>query len=140
MLPLVIDMLFLRLHPNKSIRLAGLSSRRYLMAMTKILAVAVVLGVTGGSAFAQISTSISPAASPPVASVPRPDSRPAAAPAAGANSFTETQARDRIEAHGYADVSGLVKDAQSIWRGKATKGGAPVSVALDYQGNIFPSK
>jgi hypothetical protein len=36
----------------------------------------------------------------------------------------------------YADVTGLTKDDKSIWRGKATKDGKPVSVALDYQGNI----
>ena len=84
------------------------------MATTKILGVAVVLGAIGGSAFAQISTSISPAASPPAVSATNSDSRPVAAPAAGANSFTETQARSRIEAHGYANVSALAKDAQSI--------------------------
>jgi hypothetical protein len=110
------------------------------MAITEILAVAVVLGVISGGALAQISTSISPAASPPVVSAATAASRPVAAPVAGANSFTEAQARSRIETHGYANVSGLTKDAQSIWRGKATKGGAPVNVALDYQGNIFPSK
>jgi hypothetical protein len=111
------------------------------MAITKILAVAVVLGVIGaGGALAQISTPINPATNPPAVSGTSLDPRPAAAPVAGANSFTEKQARSRIEAHGYANVSELTKDAQSIWRGKATKGGAPVSVALDYQGHIFPSK
>jgi len=54
----------------------------------------------------------------------------------GANSFTEAQAQDRIKNAGYADVSGLAKDDKGIWRGKATKGGKPVSVGLDYQGNI----
>jgi hypothetical protein len=58
------------------------------------------------------------------------------APAAGANSFTEGQARSRIEAAGYTDISGLMKDKDGVWRGKASKGGKPASVSLDYQGNV----
>lgn len=58
------------------------------------------------------------------------------APAAGSNSFTQAQARSRIEKAGYSNVSRLVKDKNGIWRGTATKEGATVSVALDYQGNI----
>ena len=49
---------------------------------------------------------------------------------------TESQAKARIEANGYTNVSALKKDDQSIWRGTATKGGKQVSVALDYQGNV----
>ena len=58
------------------------------------------------------------------------------APLAGANSFTESQAKARIEANGFSNVSGLKKDDGSIWRGTAMKDGKSVSVALDYQGNI----
>lgn len=58
------------------------------------------------------------------------------APVAGANSFTESQAKARIEANGFANVTGLKKDDQSVWRGTATKDGKQVSVALDYQGNV----
>lgn len=58
------------------------------------------------------------------------------APLAGANSFTESQAKARLEANGFTNVTGLKKDDGSIWRGQATKDGKPVSVALDYQGNI----
>ncbi|TGQ62670.1 DUF4142 domain-containing protein [Mesorhizobium sp. M00.F.Ca.ET.186.01.1.1] len=54
----------------------------------------------------------------------------------GANSFTEDQAKSRIEDAGYSDVSKLTKDDQGIWRGQATKAGKAVAVALDYQGNI----
>jgi sporulation protein YlmC with PRC-barrel domain len=57
-------------------------------------------------------------------------------PLAGANSFTESQARDRIEASGYTGVTALTKDEQSIWRGMAMKGGKSVRVALDYKGNV----
>jgi hypothetical protein len=57
-------------------------------------------------------------------------------PLAGANSFTESQARDRIEANGFTAVTALAKDEQSIWRGMAMKGGKSVRVALDYKGNV----
>ena len=58
-------------------------------------------------------------------------------PVAGANSFTESQAKSHIEAAGYTAVSALTKDNDGIWRGKGTKDGATHSVALDYQGNVF---
>lgn len=60
------------------------------------------------------------------------------APAAGANSFTEGQAKARLEKDGYTSVTALTKDPNGVWRGKATKGGQPVDVAVDYQGNIVP--
>ena len=58
------------------------------------------------------------------------------APVAGANSFTEGQARARIEERGFAQVTDLKKDDQGIWRATAMKDGKSVAVALDYQGNI----
>ncbi|MCA0032157.1 DUF4142 domain-containing protein [Mesorhizobium sp. B263B2A] len=66
------------------------------------------------------------------ASTPKPP-----APVPGANSFTETQAKNHIEDAGYTDVSSLAKDSQGIWRGQAKKDGKSTSVALDYQGNVF---
>lgn len=60
----------------------------------------------------------------------------AGAPIAGANSFTEGQARSRIEARGFANVTGLSKDSQGIWHATATKNGKQTQVALDYQGNV----
>ncbi|MBK1659036.1 RodZ family helix-turn-helix domain-containing protein [Paracraurococcus ruber] len=65
--------------------------------------------------------------------------RTATTPAAGANSFTEGQAKSRIEAAGFTDVSGLQKDDQGVWRGRASRGGQQVSVALDFQGNVVPN-
>lgn len=60
-------------------------------------------------------------------------------PVAGANSFTEGQAKSRIEEAGYTAVTGLKKDDQGVWRGKASKGGkAGVDVSLDFQGNVNP--
>jgi hypothetical protein len=58
------------------------------------------------------------------------------APVAGRNSFTENQAKSRIEQAGYTNVSDLEKDKDGIWRGKATKAGGPKRVSLDFQGNI----
>jgi hypothetical protein len=58
------------------------------------------------------------------------------APVAGANSFTEGQAKSRIETAGYGNVSGLTKDDNGVWRGKASKGGATQDVAVDFQGNV----
>ena len=56
----------------------------------------------------------------------------------GANSFTEGQAKSRIEARGYTNVSNLQKDDSGVWRGKAMKGGKSVDVSLDFQGNVVP--
>jgi len=63
----------------------------------------------------------------------------AAAPVPGSNSFTMVEARKRLEAGGFSKVTGLQKDRDGIWRGKATKDGAPVNVYLDYQGNVGAS-
>ncbi len=95
-----------------------------------------MLGViSAGAAVAQTATTNQ---SPTPSAVTTGDaaSKTSAAPVAGANSFTESEARSRIEAHGYTGVTGLMKDDQSIWRGKAMKDGQPVNVALDFQGNI----
>jgi hypothetical protein len=60
----------------------------------------------------------------------------AGAPFAGANSFTEGQARDRVLAAGFGDVSSLRKDDKGIWRGTAQLNGKAVNVAVDYKGNV----
>jgi putative membrane protein len=57
-------------------------------------------------------------------------------PIAGANSFSEGQARSLIESRGYSDVSALVNDRQGIWHGTATKGAVRVHVYVDYKGNV----
>ena len=58
------------------------------------------------------------------------------APVAGANSFTEGQAKSRIESNGFSNVSDLKKDDSGVWRGKAQKDGKSVNVSLDFQGNV----
>jgi hypothetical protein len=62
------------------------------------------------------------------------------APVAGRNSFTEGQARSKIEQAGYTNVSDLKKDDNGVWRGKARKGGSATSVSVDFQGNVNPAK
>ena len=54
----------------------------------------------------------------------------------GANSFTEGQARQHILNSGYTDVTGLTKGQDGVWRGTATHNGSPVSVAMDFKGNV----
>ena len=58
--------------------------------------------------------------------------RTAAAPVPG----PMAQAARRISRAGFTKVTGLKKDNQGIWRGQAQKDGNPVSVSLDYQGNV----
>ena len=56
----------------------------------------------------------------------------------GADTLNDDQAKLRIEAKGYSNVSGLQKDNRGIWRGKATmKDGTAVAVILDLEGNIY---
>jgi len=93
----------------------------------------------GGAAPATTATTNAPAAdhnAPSNPAVKTTEGNNPGAPAAGANSFTEGQAKSRIEARGYANVSGLAKDHDGLWRGKAMKDGKAVNVTLDYQGNV----
>ncbi|MGE4043295.1 MAG: hypothetical protein AB7F35_00475 [Acetobacteraceae bacterium] len=62
--------------------------------------------------------------------------RNALVPAAGANSFTEGQARSRLESNGFNNVGNLVKDEDGVWRGQATRDGRQTQVWLDYKGNV----
>ena len=62
------------------------------------------------------------------------------APAAGANIFTEGQAKSRIESNGCANVSDLRKDDQGVWRGKAMKDGKSVNVASTSKATSPPSR
>ena len=54
----------------------------------------------------------------------------------GANSFTEGQAKSRIESAGFTDVSALTKDDQGVWRGTGMRDGQKRQVGFDYKGNI----
>ena len=78
-------------------------------------------------------------AAPPAVTTSNADSKTAAAPVKGANSFTMDEARRRIEAGGFSQVTDLKKDDDGIWRGQAMRSGASVSVFCDYQGNVGAS-
>jgi hypothetical protein len=62
------------------------------------------------------------------------------APVAGRNSFTEGQAKSKIEGAGYTNVSELKKDDNGVWRGKASKAGSSTDVSVDFQGNVNTAK
>lgn len=62
--------------------------------------------------------------------------REATAPAAGATSFTEGQARDRLAERGYSDPIQLTRAEDGSWRGTATQDGQSINVVVDYQGNV----
>ena len=64
--------------------------------------------------------------------------RPAAAPAAGNNSFTEEQAKGHLANAGYTNITNMTQDAQGVWHGQAMKGGKSAPVSVDYQGSDHP--
>jgi len=106
--------------------------------MRNSLAIAAVLAFVATGAMAQ---SQNPPAKdgPQNSAINSPDSsnRQVTAPVAGRNSFTEGEAKSRIEKMGFANVSELKKDDNGIWRGRAMKDGKTVDVSLDYQGNVI---
>jgi hypothetical protein len=102
------------------------------MYHVRLTAAAAIASLAFASAVVAQTTTPAPA-DPPVATAPSTDPN---APLPGANSFTEGQAKDRIEKAGFSQVSNLKKDDQGIWRGTAMRGGAQTNVALDYRGNV----
>ncbi len=102
--------------------------------MRKILLAATIIAVSFPAAAQQTPPPNRDARTPAVNS---PNSPPnPGAPVAGANSFTEGQAKARIEENGFKSVSGLRKDANGVWRGKANQNGKSVNVSVDFQGNV----
>lgn len=100
--------------------------------MQRMIIVALSLALASPMAFAQSE----PSADPQTPAVATPDSGNPTAPVAGENSFTEAQARERIEAAGFAAVEQLTLDDKGIWRATAVKDTKTVTVAMDYQGNV----
>ena len=90
----------------------------------RLLTLLAALAISSAPVFAQTPAVKSPNATNPAAPVP------------GANSFTEGQAKSKIESQGFTNVSGLRKDDNGIWTGTASKGGNKVNVRLDFQGNV----
>jgi hypothetical protein len=103
------------------------------MRTSLLIVAALALGV--GAASAQNQNP--PAQSGPGNSAVNSSENNSDHPVAGANSFTEGQAKSRFESNGYTNVAGLRKDESGVWRGKATKNGKQVDVSLDFQGNVI---
>src|SRR6188768_2195044 len=104
--------------------------------MRKTLIATVIVAVAF-PAFAQqqLAQPASPDANTPAVNSPNSPPNPGA-PVAGANSFTEGQAKSRIEDRGFRNVSDLKKDDNGVWRGKAEQNGKAVNVSVDFQGNV----
>ena len=105
--------------------------------MTRKLVVASFAVLLASSAFAQ---------TPPAQSGPNNNAinttgqNNSNAPVAGSNSFTESQAKSRLEGAGYSNVTELKKDDNGVWRGKASKSGSAAAVSVDFQGNVNTAK
>ena len=104
------------------------------LARTGLLAVAYL--TLGSAAFAQASGGPDAKGNAPLKASHTVND---GAPKAGANSFTQAEARRHILHSGYDAVSGLTKGLDGVWRGVATKDGATVSVALDFKGDVTDS-
>jgi len=83
-----------------------------------------------------VAPSDSGSTSPESPAVATPDNNNPDAPVKGANSFTEDQAKTRIEEAGYKDVTALKLRDDGIWEASAMKGTEKLEVQLDYQGNV----
>ena len=90
-----------------------------------------------GSSFATAQTQTPATSGPNNPAVNSPGHNNSATPVSGANSFTETQAKSRLERSGFTSISPLAKDDNGIWRGTASKDGKSQAVAVDFQGNII---
>ncbi|ACI57980.1 conserved hypothetical protein (plasmid) [Rhizobium leguminosarum bv. trifolii WSM2304] len=102
--------------------------------MNRLIFATFAAALAASSALAQ--TAPKPATDPKTPAVATPAAKNPTAPVEGANSFTESQAKSRIEDAGYSDVKGLKLDDKGIWQASAKKGARSVMVGLDYQGNI----
>jgi hypothetical protein len=103
------------------------------MKKIAILSASLLLATSG--AFAQSETPTTSQTTPAINTEQNPG-----APVAGKNSFTEAQAKSRIEDAGYKGVAGLKLDDQGAWRATATKDGKQAGVSLDFEGNVTMAK
>lgn len=54
----------------------------------------------------------------------------------GTSSYSQAQARARMEAMGFLAIDELRLDGKGVWRGVATSGARRVDVSLDNQGKV----
>lgn len=103
--------------------------------MRSMIVIAAIASLTVGSAFAQYGAK-QPAQPPAAAQTQTKPATPSAPSTPSAAAMTETQAKARIEAQGYANVSELKKDAQGMWTARAMKDGKSHQLSLDTRGQI----
>ena len=103
--------------------------------MRKLLLTVAIVAIAIPAMAQQPSPPANRNAKTPAVNTPNSPPNPGA-PVAGANSFTEGQAKSRIEAHGFTSVGQLKKDRDGVWRGTATQSGKSVKVSVDFQGNV----
>ena len=103
--------------------------------MRKLLLTVAIVAIAIPAMAQQPSSPSNRNANTPAVNTPNSPPNPGA-PVAGANSFTEGQAKSRIEAHGFSSVGQLKKDRDGVWRGTATQSGKSVKVSVDFQGNV----
>jgi hypothetical protein len=103
--------------------------------MRNFLVVAALAAIAIPALAQQPSPPANKNANTPAVNAPNSPTNPGA-PVAGANSFTEGQAKSRIEGKGFSGVSGLKKDDAGVWRGMAKQGDKSVRVSVDFQGNV----
>ena len=101
--------------------------------MRVIVLIAAAMGLCATIAFAQDMPAQQGPQNPAVKDMHQNNS---SMPVAGANSFTQAEAKSQIEAKGYTDVARLRKDENGVWRGRAMKDGQRGPVSADYQGNV----
>jgi hypothetical protein len=106
--------------------------------MRNSFAIAAVLAFVASGAIAQ--TQNPPAKDGPQNSAinsSNSSNRQVTAPVSGRNSFTEGEAKSRIEKMGFFNVTNLKKDDNGVWRGRALRDGKTVDISVDYQGNVI---
>jgi hypothetical protein len=109
------------------------------------LAIAAVLAFIATASVAQTQNPSAQTQNPPAKAGPQnsainssdSSNRQVNAPVAGRNSFTDGEAKSRIEKMGFSNVTNLKKDDNGVWRGRAIKDGKTVDVSVDYQGNVI---
>ena len=104
--------------------------------MRNVIAIGLSFGLLAGTALAQQPPRPTAADGPQNGAINSSDKPQPASPVAGRNSFTQGEAKSRIEDKGFTNIRGLQKDDSGVWRGEATKDGNTVQVSLDYQGNV----
>jgi len=108
------------------------------MKILKIIAISGTLSL-GIAGFAAAQDQAAPAADSSATQNPAvksPNNMIKAPLAKGHNSFTKSQAADRIQKAGYSQVVVSALDADGLWQATAIQNGQSVHVALDYKGNV----